>query len=215
MIGSLRGEIIDKAEDGLLIEVGGVGFFVQAPTTLLDVLEIGTRTQLFTHLYVREQELTLFGFPDRDELELFRTLLRVQGIGPKVALAILSHLPAETLRQAVAREEAALLARVPGIGPKKAKQIVFQLRDKIGLEDIFVTAAPIHEGDSEVIAALTTLGYSVVEAQAALQQLPKEAKNEPVEEKIRLALSSLARIEAFTHFTRSHTECGNEVESIR
>jgi Holliday junction DNA helicase RuvA len=194
MIGSLRGEIIDKAEDGLLIEVGGVGFFVQAPTTLLDVLEVGARTQLFTHLHVREQELTLFGFPDREELELFRTLLRVQGIGPKVALAILSHLPAETLRQAVAREETALLARVPGIGPKKAKQIVFQLRDKIGLEDIFVTAAPIHEGDSEVIAALTTLGYSVVEAQAALQQLPKEAKNEPVEEKIRLALSSLARI---------------------
>lgn len=194
MIGSLRGEIIDKAEDGLLIEVGGVGFFVLTPTTLLDVLEVGARTQLFTHLHVREQELTLFGFPDREELELFRTLLKVQGIGPKVALAILSHLPAETLRQAVAREEAALLARVPGIGPKKAKQIVFQLRDKIGLEDIFVTATPIHEGDSEVIAALTTLGYSVVEAQAALQQLPKEAKNEPVEEKIRLALSSMARI---------------------
>ena len=194
MIGSLRGEIIDKAEDGLLIEVGGVGFYVLTPTTLLDVLEVGTRTQLFTHLHVREQELTLFGFPDREELELFRTLLKVQGIGPKVALAILSHLPAETLRQAVAREEAALLARVPGIGPKKAKQIVFQLRDKIGLEDIFVSATPIHEGDSEVIAALTALGYSVVEAQAALQQLPKEAKSEPVEEKIRLALSSLARL---------------------
>ncbi len=194
MIGSLRGEIIDKAEDALLVEVGGVGFYVLAPTTLLDVLEVGAHAQLFTHLYVREQELTLFGFPDREELELFRTLLKVQGIGPKVALAILSHLPAETLRQAIAREEAALLARVPGIGPKKAKQIVFQLRDKIGLEDIFVTAAPIHEGDSEVIAALTALGYSVVEAQAALQQLPKEAKNEPVEEKIRLALSSLARI---------------------
>ena len=194
MIGSLRGEVIDKDEAGLLIEVSGVGFYLLAPTTLLDVMEVGIKTQIFTHLHVREQELTLFGFPDKEELELFRTLLKVQGIGPKVALAILSHLPAETLRQAVAREEAALLARVPGIGPKKAKQIVFQLKDKVNLEDVFVTTTPIGEGDSEVIAALTALGYSVVEAQAALQQLPKEAKEESVEEKIRLALSSLAKI---------------------
>ncbi|HEX9926128.1 MAG TPA: Holliday junction branch migration protein RuvA [Anaerolineae bacterium] len=194
MIGSLRGEIIDKEENALLIEVSGVGYYVLAPTTLLDVLEIGMQTQLFTHLHVREQELTLFGFPDEEELDLFRTLLHVQGIGPKVALAILSHLSVETLRQAVAREEAALLARVPGIGPKKAKQIVFQLRDKVGFEDIFVTSTPISDTDGEVIAALTTLGYSVVEAQAALQQLPKEARDESIEEKIRIALSSLARL---------------------
>jgi Holliday junction DNA helicase RuvA len=194
MIGSLRGEIIDKEEDGVLIEVGGVGFHVLAPTTLLDILEVGVKTQLFTHLHVREQELTLFGFADKEELELFRTLLKVQGIGPKVALAILSHIPAETLRQAIAREEAALLARVPGIGPKKAQQIVFQLKDKVGLEDIFVSAVPISDADGEVIAALTTLGYSVVEAQAALQQLPKESRDESVEEKVRLALSSLAKL---------------------
>jgi len=194
MIGSLRGEIIDKEENGFIIEVGDVGYYVLTPTTLLDMLDVGMKTQIFTHLHVREQELTLFGFPDKEELELFRVLLKVQGIGPKVALAILSHIPSETLRQAIAREEAALLARVPGIGPKKAKQIVFQLRDKIGLEDIFVTTSPISDTDSEVIAALTTLGYSVVEAQAALQQLPQAVKNEPVEEKVRVALSSLAKI---------------------
>ncbi len=193
MIGSLRGEIIDKEEGALLIEVGGVGYYVQGPTTLVDMLEVGVKTQLFIHTHVREQELTLFGFPDKDELELFRTLLKVQGIGPKVALAILSHIPAETLRQAIAREEAALLARVPGIGPKKAKQIVFALKDKVGYEDIFVSTTPITDSDSEVIAALTSLGYSIIEAQAALQQLPKEAKNESIEEKVRLALSSLAR----------------------
>jgi Holliday junction DNA helicase RuvA len=194
MIGALRGEIIDKEEAGVLIDVGGVGYYVLAPTTLLDVLDVGMQTQLFTHLHVREQELTLFGFPNKETLELFRTLLKVQGIGPKVALAILSHIPDETLRQAVAREEAALLARVPGIGPKKAKQIVFQLKDKIGLEDVFVVTSPISDTDGEVIAALTTLGYSVVEAQAALQQLPNEAKEESVEEKVRIALSSLAKI---------------------
>ena len=193
MIGSLRGEIINKEEDKFLIEVGGVGYEVTAPTTLLDHLNLGSTTQIFTHLHVREQELTLFGFSDKEELGLFRTLLKVQGIGPKVALAILSHIPGETLRQAVAREEAALLARVPGIGPKKAKQIVFQLKDKVGLDDIFISAVPISDTDGEVIAALTTLGYSVVEAQTALQQLPKDAKNESVEEKVRLALSSLAK----------------------
>jgi Holliday junction DNA helicase RuvA len=144
-------------------------------------------------LHVREQELTLFGFADREELELFRTLLKVQGIGPKVGLAILSHIPSETLRDAVAREEAAVLARVPGIGPKKAKQIVFQLKDKVGVEDIFVSATPISDSDGEVIAALTALGYSVVEAQSALQQIPKDAQNESVEEKVRLALSSLSK----------------------
>jgi Holliday junction DNA helicase RuvA len=194
MIGALRGEVIHKEEGNILIDVGGVGYLVMAPTTLLDMLEVGAKTQIFTHLHVREQELTLFGFPNQEELELFRTLLKVQGIGPKVALAILSHIPAETLRQAVAREEAALLARVPGIGPKKAKQIVFQLKDKVGLQDIFVAATPLSDTDSEVIAALTTLGYSIVEAQAALQQLPPEAKNGTTEDKIRLALSSLARL---------------------
>lgn len=194
MIGSLRGEIIDKEESGILIEVGGIGYFVLTPTTLLDMLDVGMKTHIFTHLHVREQELTLFGFPDKEEIELFRLLLKVQGIGPKVALAILSHIPADTLRQAVAREEAGLFARVPGIGPKKAKQIVFQLKDKVGFDDIFVAARPINDTDGEVIAALTTLGYSVVEAQSALQQLPQAAKDEPVEEKVRIVLSSLARI---------------------
>ncbi|HRV96034.1 MAG TPA: OB-fold domain-containing protein, partial [Anaerolineae bacterium] len=95
MIGSLHGEVIDKTEESVLLEVGGVGYVVLAPTTLLDNLRVGIRTQLVTHLHVREQELTLFGFPNKEELELFRLLLKVQGIGPKVALAILSHLPAE------------------------------------------------------------------------------------------------------------------------
>lgn len=194
MIGSLRGEVIAKSEESVLLEVGGVGFVVLAPTTLLDMLDVGVKAHIFTHLHVREQELTLFGFTDDEELELFRTLLKVQGIGPKVALAILSHVPGETLRQAVASGEAAILTRVPGIGVKKAKQIVFQLKDKIGFEDIFTAAAPtLTDSDGEVIAALTALGYSVVEAQSALQQLPDAVKSDTVEEKIRVALSSLAR----------------------
>ena len=193
MIGSIRGEIIEKGDDHLLVDVNGVGYVIYAPTSLLDRLDGGFVT-LYTHLHVRETELTLYGFAEREELELFRTLLSVQGIGPKIALSILSHVPLETLRQAVAREEAALLARVPGIGPKKARQIVFALRDKIGIEDVWAAGPAITDADNEVIAALTTLGYSVAEAQAALRALPQEARQEPVEEKVRMALSSLARL---------------------
>ncbi len=193
MIGSIRGEIIEKGEDYLLVDVGGVGYVVHAPTHLLDRLERGFVT-LHTHLHVRETEMTLYGFADRDQLELFRTLLSLQGVGPKVALSILSHVPLETLREAVAREEAALLTRVPGIGPKKARQIVFALRDKIEVEDVWAAGPAITDADNEVIAALTALGYSVAEAQAALRALPQEAREEPVEEQVRLTLSSLARL---------------------
>ena len=122
MIGRIRGEIIEKRDDSLLVDVNGVGFVVYAPATLLDRVD-GGPVMLYTHLLVRQDDLTLYGFADRETLQLFRTLLSVAGIGPKVALAILSHVPTETLRQAVARDEVALLARVPGIGPKKARQI--------------------------------------------------------------------------------------------
>jgi Holliday junction DNA helicase RuvA len=193
MIGLIRGEIFEKGDDHLLVDVNGVGYVVHVPTDLLDRLDGGYVT-LHTHMHVRETEMTLYGFADREQLELFRTLLGVQGIGPKVALSILSHVPIETLRQAVAREEAALLARVPGIGPKKARQIVFALRDKIEFEDVWSAGPVISDADNEVIAALTTLGYSVAEAQAALRALPQDARQEPVEEKVRMALSSLSRL---------------------
>lgn len=193
MIGRIRGEIVEKREDSLLVDVNGVGFVVYAPANLLDQVDGGAVT-LYTHLQVRQDDLTLYGFADREALQLFRTLLSVPGIGPKVALAILSHVPAETLRQVVAREEVALLARVPGIGPKKARQIVFALKDRIAPEDVWAAGPAITDADSEVLAALTALGYSAAEAQAALRALPPDNQHEPVEERVRMALSSLARL---------------------
>ena len=193
MIGRIRGEVKEKGEDTVLVDVNGMGFVIHSPATLLDGLEGGFVT-LYTHLHVRENDLTLYGFADREELQLFRTLLSVQGIGPKVALSILSHVPIETLRQAVAREEAALLARVPGIGPKKARQIVFVLKDKIEIEDVWAGGPTITDADSEVVSALTSLGYSVSEAQAALRALPPEAQQQPLEERVRLALSNLSKL---------------------
>ncbi len=195
MIAYLRGEIIEKGDDFLLVDVNGVGYLAFAPLSFLDEIRIGQSITVRTYLHVRETELTLFAFPNVEQLELFKTLLKVQGIGPKVALAILSTLSIDALKQAVAQNEAAILARVPGIGPKKAKHIVFQLKGKITAEDIFAPAAvAISDDDGEVMAALTTLGYSIVEAQMALQNLPDTAKKEPVEEKIRLALSGLSKL---------------------
>lgn len=196
MIASLQGTVIDRQDGELIVEVNGVGYQVFVPTPVSDAAEVGRQAQLRTHLHVRERELTLFGFADAEELDIFRTLISVSGIGPKVALAIQSSLSVETLKQAVARDEAAALTRVPGIGAKKAKQIVFQLKGKITYDDVFdMPSAPvIHDSDGEVVEALTTLGYSLVEAQMALQNLPPDSREAPVEDKIRLALSNLARL---------------------
>lgn len=194
MIGALRGEVIEKGEDFLLLDVNGVGYLLNTPTPVLDQLEIGSHVQVRTYLHVRENALTLFGFTETESLDMFEALLKVQGIGPKVALAIQSHLSNEAIKQAVARGEATILARVPGIGPKKAKQIAFQLKGKITFDEVFSEPVPISDDDGEVIAALTSLGYSIVEAQTALQNLPEATKAEEVEEKIRLALSGMAKL---------------------
>jgi len=147
----------------------------------------GQEVTLFTHLHVRENELTLYGCGTAEELGLFRTLLGVSGIGPKVGLAILSTLPPDRLRTAIAQEDIVLLAQVPGIGPKTAKKLVFDLKDKVGAEVGRGDLAPaISETDVDLIAALTGLGYSVAEAQEAIGALPRESM--PLEERVRLAL---------------------------
>lgn len=194
MIGSLRGEVIEKYEGFLLLEVGGVGYVVNVPIPVLDEVDVGHHLHLRTYLHVRENALTLFGFTGTASLEMFEALLKVQGIGPKVALAIQSHLSNEAIKQAVTRGEAGILTRVPGIGPKKAKQIAFQLKGKITFDEVFSEPVLISDEDGEVIAALTSLGYSIVEAQTALQNLPEAVKSEAVEEKIRIALSGMAKL---------------------
>jgi Holliday junction DNA helicase RuvA len=176
-------------EDSIVVEVGGVGFRVFVPERALESLtRPGQEVTLFTHLHVRENELTLYGCESEDELALFRTLLSVSGIGPKVALAILSFLPPDRLRAAIAQEDVTLLARVPGIGPKTAKKLVFDLQDKVGVEvPAGVPQPTITEADADLIAALTGLGYSVAEAQEAIRALPREPL--PLEERVRLALA--------------------------
>jgi Holliday junction DNA helicase RuvA len=189
VIASLRGLVATTGKDWIVLLVGGVGFQVFVPQTVLsDLARPGQEATLHTHLHVRENELTLYGCSSEEELALFRLLLGVSGIGPKVALSMLSSLPPDRLQAAIAQEDEATLARVPGIGPKTAKKLVFDLKDKVQAELGRVEApAVLSEADADLIAALTSLGYSVVEAQEAVRALPKESL--PLEERVRLALA--------------------------
>ena len=171
--------------------MGGIGFKVYVPTSVLETSKgLGRQVELFTHLHVRENELALYGFLTGEELTLFELLLGVSGVGPKVALAALSTVSPEALRAAVVREEPGILSRVPGIGSKTARAIIFHLRDKMALVGA-ETAPLLTDRDAEVIDALTTLGFSIVEAQTALQNLPRDEDME-LEERVRQALALLA-----------------------
>ncbi len=188
MIARLSGTVWSVGEDHVVIRVGGIGLYTRVPAGMLAQLDnVGQAVELFTHLHVRENELTLFGFLTEEELALFKLLLSISGVGPKVAMALLGTISPDALRQAVVQDEPSLLSRVPGIGPKTARAIIFHLKDKIiptGAE-----AAPLlSDTDAEVIAALTGLGFSLVEAQAALQNLPRD-DGSPVEERVRQALA--------------------------
>ncbi|MBZ0316382.1 MAG: Holliday junction branch migration protein RuvA [Anaerolineae bacterium] len=185
MIDIVSGTVASQGKDHLVVMVGGIGLHIAVTRTVLERLD-GASVTLYTHLIVREDALSLYGFADEEERLLFQTLLTVSGVGPRIALTILSTITREQLQHAVVHEEADVLTRVPGIGKKTAQKIVFELKDKIAtsLSDRPVVISDV---DADVLAALTTLGYSIVEAQSALQSIPRDAPNE-IEERVRLAL---------------------------
>lgn len=187
MIATLRGEIIQIEDHAFVVEVGGVGLRVFVPGPLRGRMKVGEAVLLYTHLVVREDALTLYGFESPAERELFNMLLGVDGVGPKVSLAVLSTLTLDTVQRAVYTEESEILSRVPGVGKKTAQKIVLYLHDRLKPADALARVAALSDTDSEVLAALTSLGYSVVEAQTAIQALPKDAPQD-VEERLRTAL---------------------------
>ncbi len=190
MIASLSGNVLKIEANALVIGVGGVGLRVLVPRTVLeDVGGVGRHMRLHTHLLVRETELTLYGFASEEDLQLFEVLLGVNGVGPKVALAILGTLSPELLKSAIVREETAVLQRVPGIGKKMAERIMFQLREKLDVSAQETAVGLVSDVDADVIDFLTGLGFSIVEAQAALQKLPRDVK--AVDERVQLALQYL------------------------
>ncbi|MGD2205306.1 MAG: Holliday junction branch migration protein RuvA [Anaerolineae bacterium] len=192
MIARLTGAVITRGKDFVVLQVGGVGFRVLVPQTVLDSAPgRGEEMTLFTHLHVRENELTLYGFGTQDEQDLFGLLQSVSGVGPKVGLSVLSFLPPDRFRTAIAHEDVQALSRVPGIGPKTARKLVFDLKDKVAAKVPPGEPPPAFtEADADLIAALTSLGYSVSEAQEAIRHLPREPL--PLEERVRLALAYFA-----------------------
>ena len=192
MIATLRGEITQVEDNAFIIETGGVGLRVFIPKPLCERTKAGDAIFLFTHLVIREDDWKLFGFESQADRELFTILLSVDGVGPRIALAVLSTLNLETVQRAVFGDEPDLLSRVPGVGKKTAQKIVLYLHDRLkpitGMEKL----VSMSDADSEVLAALTALGYSVVEAQTAIQSIPKEAPDN-VEDRLRLALQQFTR----------------------
>ena len=193
MIARLRGTVESISKDSVVVGVGGVGFLVHPSAAARARLGgVGQAVELCTHLHVRENELSLYGFASEQELALFDLLLSVKGVGPRVALAVLASGPPDMLRAAIANDQPDVLTRVPGVGTRTAKAIILHLKDKMGAGLAPAAVSYLTDADAELLSALTGLGYSVVEAQAALASLPRDSSM-PLEERLRQALGYFAR----------------------
>jgi holliday junction DNA helicase RuvA len=193
VIGSVRGCVIERTMSGeVLVEVGGVGYRVQVPLGAVPGLEPGGQTFLFTHLHVRDDAMVLFGFPTRDERDTFEALIGATGVGPKLALAILSVHSPGVLRRCLADDDLDALVLVPGVGKRTAQRLLIELKTRLDVPDLDLTAVPgssAATARAEVRDALTNLGYSAEEVRETLGQL---ADDGTVEELLRDALRSLA-----------------------
>ena len=179
VISYIKGILTEKEEDRVTVEAGQVGFMIQVPLSVLEKLPpLGSEVRIYTYMQVREDDISLFGFLDRNDLRMFRDLLSVSGVGPKGALAILGALDPGALRSAIFLADDKAIARAPGIGIKTAKRIVLELKDKVKQEDILDIPAPDTAGEAadpeapsaarEAIQALVALGYSTAEASRAV-----------------------------------------------
>jgi Holliday junction DNA helicase RuvA len=189
MIASLKGKLETLGVDEAVVDVGGVGFQVYMPTSTLSTLgAAGSEVKLHTHFHLREDNAALYGFATAEELDLFQLLLGVSGLGPRLALAMLSAMEVSQLASAIATANTALLTQVPGIGKKVANRLVLELKDKVAAGWLTAPAIELAAESEDVLAALTALGYSAAEATRAVASLPPTAAAEPLEEKVKLAL---------------------------
>ena len=193
MIGSVRGAVIERTASGeVVVEVGGVGYRVNIPISAVPTLEPGGQTFLFTHLHVRDDAMILYGFPTRDERDTFEVLIGATGVGPKLALAILSVHSPTALRKALADDDLDALCLVPGVGKRTAQRLLVELKARLEVPDLdlgVVPGSPSSSARAEVRDALTNLGYSGEEVRETLNQLSDEGT---VEELLRDALRLLA-----------------------
>lgn len=191
MIGRLHGKLLEKNPPQILIDVSGVGYEVDVPmSTFCNLPEVGGELTLHTHFVVREDAQLLYGFATLAERAVFRALIKISGVGPKIALALLSGITVDQLKDAVDRGETGLLTKVPGIGKKTAERLVLELKGKLAGTGAATAAAaaPTSGARADVAAALIALGYSEREAAAATKKLPEDCT---VNDGLRLALKSL------------------------
>lgn len=200
MIGFLSGTVLTKQPPWLLVNVGGVGYELEAPmTTFYDLPDVGENVELHIHLVVREDAQLLYAFSRLNQRELFRNLLKVNGVGPRVALAILSTMNAEEFQACVMAEDAVQLTRVPGIGRKTAERLLVEMRDKVdkllsasGELSVKTPQASTHAPDpaTDAITALIALGYKAVDASKQIRSLDRDLTSEQM---IREALRNMAK----------------------
>lgn len=191
MIATIEGIIDAIGTENMIVNVNGVGFKVSVTTSVLsDMGMIGREVKLYTHLHVREDDLSLYGFGSIDELRLFETLISVSGLGPKTAMGMLSAMSADQLAMAIASGSTEILTTIPGIGKKTADRLILELKDKVGGVMISTPAGRAAQENADVITALISLGYSVNEATRAVGTLPTGQKIS-LEEKLKLALQYL------------------------
>lgn len=195
MISSLSGKVSSIESTGMEIDVSGVGYFVNAPSSVLAKVTQGMQLRLLTHLVVREDAMTLYGFITNEAREVFKVLLGVTGVGPKLALAVLSAFEPESLRKVVAAGDVDALCSIPGVGKRGAGRLVLELKEKLGAVSETVLNGSV---TGEVREALLHLGYTPTEVREALDRMPsngygEEGSEENVEKLVRAALKELAR----------------------
>ncbi len=189
MIAELQGKIASVKANGVVVMIGGVGYQVQVTTYTLGILAGQEEAHLYIHTHVREDALLLYGFLDEAEKAMFELLISVSGIGPKVALSILSIADTKTLRTAVVHKDASILTRVSGVGKKMAERIILELQNKVEAGDL--TDHTEARTDQEALDALLALGYSLVQAREALKNIPADVTD--LSGRIRQALKNLAK----------------------
>ena len=204
MYSYIKGELVEIAEDLIVVEANNIGYNIHVPGQVLSYLpERGSEVKIYTYLYIREDAMMLYGFLTRDDLNVFKLLLGVSGIGPKGALAILSVMTTDDLRFAVLGDDEKTIAKAPGIGAKTAKRLILELKDKLKLEDAFESALEHSKENgsvpgqgtnavkNEAVQALTALGYSSSEALKALQNV-EITDDMDVENVLKQALKQMA-----------------------
>ena len=191
MIGKLTGTLAEKNPPQVLVDCHGVGYEVDVPmSTFYNLPGVGEKVSLLTHFVVREDAQILFGFGTGAEREAFRQLIKISGVGPRTALAVLSGMSVQDIGQAVTQQDASRLVKVPGIGKKTAERLLLELKGKIGADLGQIGTVIVNDAQGDILQALVALGYSDKEAQLALKSLPKEVG---VSEGIKQALKALAR----------------------